>query len=64
MELKKYPFRIIGTDINNNAPGIKFCDKFYQLGYGDYEGLLNLGNLEGVLQDYSSLQQIQLLKDF
>ena len=43
VELKEYQFEIIGTDINPNAPGRAFCDEFYQVGYDDFDGLVEVG---------------------
>lgn len=43
LELKKYQFDIIGTDMNPNAPGKNLCNKFYQVGYDDLDGLKEIG---------------------
>lgn len=40
-------YEIIGTDINPEAPGKKFCDKFHVVSYQDSEGLIKVGELEG-----------------
>jgi hypothetical protein len=43
LELKKYQFDIIGTDINPNAPGKNLCNKFYHVAYDDLDGLIEVG---------------------
>jgi len=43
LELKKHQFEIIGTDMNSNAPGKELCNKFYQVGYDDCYGLIDIG---------------------
>jgi hypothetical protein len=43
LELKKYQFDIIGTDMNPNAPGKNLCNKFYHVGYDDLDGLKEIG---------------------
>lgn len=35
-------FIIIGTDSNDNAPGKKYADKFYNVGYADFKNLQNI----------------------
>ena len=35
--LKKLDSFVIGVDINNKAPGIKYCDMFYNTSYENYE---------------------------
>ena len=45
-EINKYSFKIIGTDINIDAPGRELCDKFYQVGYDDLSGLSSIGTQE------------------
>ena len=42
VELKKH-FFIVGADMNNNAPGKEYCDKFYDIGYDEYDKLLDIG---------------------
>jgi len=41
--LKNQNWEIIGTDLNKNAPGKKLCDKFYDIGYDNLKGLINIG---------------------
>ena len=53
LELQKYQFEIIGTDLNSNAPGKKLCNKFYQVGYDNYDGLINVGMKEKFNSDDS-----------
>ena len=43
LELQKYKLEIIGTDMNSNAPGKELCNKFYQVGYDNYDGLIEVG---------------------
>ena len=42
VELKKH-FFIVGADMNINAPGKEYCDKFYVVGYDEYDKLLDIG---------------------
>ena len=35
-------FEIIGTDLNDDAPGKNFTDRFYRVSYTDIDGLLQL----------------------
>lgn len=42
VELKKH-FFIVGADMNNNAPGKEYCDKFYDIGYDEYDKLVDIG---------------------
>ena len=35
--IKKIGLFVIGVDINNKAPGIKYCDMFYNTSYENYE---------------------------
>lgn len=37
---------VVGTDINQNAPGIKYLDEYYPVGYEDGDKLIDLGNKE------------------
>jgi len=46
-ELKLLPFEIIGTDINDNAPGKGLCDNFYSVGYDNLEQLVAIGRENG-----------------
>lgn len=43
---KRFDFKIIGVDLNENAPGKLLCDKFYNVGYEDLRGLIEVGKLE------------------
>ena len=45
-ELSKRNYRIIGVDLNSNAPGKSYCHSFYNIGYDDNDGLLELGKKE------------------
>ena len=42
-ELKARNYFIIGLDKNNNAPGYNLCNKFYNIGYDDIEGMIEIG---------------------
>ena len=42
-ELKNYPYKIIGTDMNFNAPGRNLCDEFHQIAYDDIEEIVKIG---------------------
>ncbi|MDG1891999.1 MAG: hypothetical protein P8L18_11880 [Verrucomicrobiota bacterium] len=44
--LKQRPYVIVGVDKNNQAPGKDLCHAFYNVGYDDYSGLLEVGKLE------------------
>tara|TARA_B100001057_G_scaffold495830_2_gene595734 strand:- start:850 stop:1749 length:900 start_codon:yes stop_codon:yes gene_type:complete len=44
--LKNKNFQIIGLDLNLNAPGKTYCDKFYNIGYDNLNGLLQVGKKE------------------
>ena len=35
--IKKIGLLVIGVDINSKAPGIKYCDMFYNTSYENYE---------------------------
>ncbi|TFB09342.1 hypothetical protein E3V08_00430 [Candidatus Atribacteria bacterium MT.SAG.1] len=39
-------YYVVGTDINQNAPGIKYLDKYYSVGYESVDKLIELGNRE------------------
>lgn len=43
---KEKGYYVVGTDINQNAPGIKYLDKYYSVGYEDVDKLIELGNKE------------------
>lgn len=45
-ELSKRNYRIIGVDLNSDAPGKSYCHSFYNIGYDDNDGLLQLGKKE------------------
>tara|TARA_Y200000002_G_scaffold381917_1_gene397289 strand:+ start:331 stop:1230 length:900 start_codon:yes stop_codon:yes gene_type:complete len=44
--INKDNWNIIGVDLNNNAPGKVYCDKFYNVGYDNLEGLIEVGKKE------------------
>ncbi len=41
-ELKKLGFKVIGTDLNKDAVGVKFCDKFVCCGYTETNKLIEI----------------------
>ncbi len=45
--LKKLKFYIVGADINPSAPGVKFCNKYFQIGYDEPNSLIKAGNASG-----------------
>lgn len=45
--LQSMGFHIVGTDINDSAPGRNWCDTFYCCGYDDADALLGIGRAEG-----------------
>jgi hypothetical protein len=45
-ELQNRGLKIIGTDFNRNPPGREFCDAFFNLGYDEYEALIEAGESE------------------
>jgi len=45
-EIKKLGYFIVGTDINKSAPGKKFTNKFYTVGYEDKQDLVEVGKKE------------------
>ena len=51
LEINRKKYQIFGTDINPDAPGVKYCDKFYNIGYDNYKGLKELGIKEGFKAD-------------
>lgn len=44
--LKTQNWYIIGVDLNPVSPGIELCDNFYNLGYDDLSGLIDIGKKE------------------
>src|SRR3989344_4891589 len=44
---KNKGYFVVGTDLNPNAPGVSLCDRFYNVGYEDCVGLLEMGKKEG-----------------
>jgi hypothetical protein len=49
--LKDYNLKIIGTDINENAPGRLYCDKFFHCGYDSISELIEIGRSEDFSED-------------
>lgn len=45
-EIKQMELYIIGTDLNEKAPGVKLVDQFYKCGYNDYDKLIEIGKKE------------------
>ncbi len=45
---QKLGFKVIGTDINANAPGAKLVDHFYNVSYTDIDGLKRVAEIEGL----------------
>ncbi len=46
-------YYVIGTDLNQKAPGAKLCHKFYNVGYLDFEKLIDIARSEGLTsEDY------------
>ena len=43
IQIKKRGFLVIGTDKNEQAPGVKYCDKFYNISYDDINSLIKVG---------------------
>ncbi len=43
---KSNGYYVVGTDINKNAPGIRYLDKYYPVGYEDIDDLIDLGEKE------------------
>ena len=41
--INRKDWKIIGVDINKDAPGAILCDKFYNVGYDNLTGLIELG---------------------
>jgi len=46
-EIKKLNYFVVGTDMNKNAPGIKYLDKYYESSYEDSRKLISIGKKEG-----------------
>lgn len=44
--INKNEWKIIGVDLNKNAPGKFFCDKFYNVGYDNLSALIEIGKKE------------------
>ncbi len=44
----KNEFYVIGTDLNDSAPGRELCDKFYNIGYMEVLDLINICEKEGL----------------
>lgn len=44
-------FKVIGTDINPHAPGALIADKFYPVGYNDFDNLIAVALNEGFNSD-------------
>ena len=49
--IDKRNWEIVGVDLNENAPGRNFCDKFHRVGYDDLTGLIEVGVIEGFTKD-------------
>lgn len=49
--LKGLNLEIVGVDLNNNAPGRDYCDKFYNIGYDNLKGLVEIGIIEKFSKD-------------
>lgn len=46
LEIRRQGYYIVGVDVNKDCNGIEFCDKFYNVGYNDFDELINIGILE------------------
>ncbi len=44
--VNKNDWHIIGVDLNKDAPGRDYCDKFYNVGYDNLKGLIEVGKKE------------------
>jgi len=44
--INRNEWKIIGVDLNENAPGKIFCDKFYNVGYDNLSALIEIGKKE------------------
>lgn len=49
--INKDEWNVIGIDLNKNAPGKDICDKFYNIGYDNLEGLIDVGLKENFTSD-------------
>jgi|LWDU01.1.fsa_nt_gi hypothetical protein len=49
--LKDRDYEIVGVDLNQNSPGRALCNKFYNVGYDDLDGLIEVGKKEGFTQN-------------
>ena len=49
--IDKQNWKIVGVDLNQNAPGRHLCDKFYSVGYDDLAGLIEVGVREKFTKD-------------
>jgi hypothetical protein len=45
--VQKLGFKVIGTDMNPNAPGSELADRFYNVSYTDIDGLKHVAEIEG-----------------
>jgi hypothetical protein len=44
--LKTQNWILIGADLNPDSPGAELCDRFYNVGYDDLSGLIDIGKKE------------------
>jgi len=49
--LKDLELEIIGVDLNNDSPGKFHCDRFYNIGYDNLKGLIEIGIKEKFSKD-------------
>jgi hypothetical protein len=49
--IDKRDWKVVGVDLNKNAPGRNFCDKFHRVGYDDLTGLIEVGVIEEFTKD-------------
>jgi len=49
--IKSLDWEIVGIDLNVEPPGKVLCDKFYNIGYDNLNGLIGLGEKEGFTQN-------------
>jgi hypothetical protein len=45
-EIKMQNYFVVGVDLNDNCKGKYLCDKFYNIGYDNFEELLSVGEKE------------------
>ena len=45
-EIKLLGYRVVGVDLNNDAPGKPLCDAFYNVGYNDFNDLIEIADKE------------------